>query len=133
MILPLLDDGRVVMIRNFRYTVGRELLELPAGTREPDESPLYTAHRELEEETGYRAQHMEPLVEFYASPGILTERMYVFVARGLTVSEQNLQESEKITVVTFDIPTIRKMLVAGELEDGKTIAALGTFFLRGPT
>lgn len=132
-ILPVLDDGRIVLIRNLRYTVGRELLELPAGTREPDESPLNTAHRELIEETGYRAARMDPLVEFYASPGILTERMYVFVARGLVAEKQNLQQSEQITVVIFDVPTIRRMLISGEIEDGKTIAALGTYLLRHST
>jgi len=129
-ILPLLDDERVVMIRNLRHTVGRELLELPAGTREPDESPEVTAFRELEEETGYSATTMEPMIEFYASPGILTERMHVFIARGLSAKAQRLQDSEKITVVVYDLRQVRNMLVAGELEDGKTIAALGTYFLR---
>lgn len=129
-ILPVLDDGRIVLIRNLRYTVGRELLELPAGTREPDESPIGTAHRELIEETGYRAARMDPLVEFYASPGILTERMYVFIARGLVAEKQSLQQSEQITVVTFDVPAIHRLLISGEIEDGKTIAALGTYLLR---
>lgn len=132
-ILPVFDDGRIVLIRNLRYTIGRELLELPAGTRETDESPLQTAHRELIEETGFRAAHMEPLVEFYASPGILTERMYVFIARGLVAEKQNLQQSEQITVVPFDVPAIRRMLIAAEIEDGKTIAALGTYLLRNST
>lgn len=128
-ILPLLEGPRIVMIRNYRYSVERELLELPAGTREPDEPPVVTAHRELEEETGYRSELMEPLVEFFPSPGILSERMYVFVARGLSFVGQRLQENEKITVESFDLPTVRRMLIDRVLEDGKTIAALGTFLL----
>ena len=90
-ILPVLEDGRLVLIRNYRYPVEKELLELAAGTREPDETPLETARRELEEETGYRAGVIEPLTEFYTSPGILTERMYAFLATDLTEVGQNLQ------------------------------------------
>ena len=129
-ILPLLDGPRVVMIRNYRYSVERELLELPAGTREPNELLVVTAHRELEEETGYRAESMIPLVEFFPSPGMLSERMYVFVARGLSFVGQRLQENEKITVETFDLPAVRRMLIDRTLEDGKSIAALGTFLLQ---
>lgn len=129
-ILPILDDGRVVMIRNFRYTVERELLELPAGTREPGEEAVQTAHRELEEETGYRAKRMEPLVAFFPSPGILTERMEVFVARDLLATRQNPEASERITVAALELAEARRLLVRGALEDGKTIAALGMFLLR---
>jgi len=68
-ILPFLPDGRIVMIRNYRYTIEDELWELPAGTREPNETPIETARRELEEETGYRARTMTPQMEFYTSPG----------------------------------------------------------------
>src|SRR5690606_11394583 len=73
-IVPILPDGRVCMIRNFRVAVGETLLELPAGTLEPNEDPAITAVRELTEETGYRAGRVEPLCDFYMSPGILNER-----------------------------------------------------------
>ncbi|MBI4716284.1 MAG: NUDIX hydrolase [Planctomycetes bacterium] len=129
-ILPLLSEQQIVMIRNFRYTVERALWELPAGTREPNESPLETAKRELEEETGYRAAVMSPFLEFYPSPGILTERMYVFAASELTQVGQGLQDNEQITVEVVGVDVARERLVRGEFEDAKTIATLATYFLR---
>ena len=123
-ILPLLDDGRVVLIRNMRRTVGKVLWELPAGTLDPGETPEACAAREVEEETGYRAGTIKPLTAFYASPGILDERMYGFIATDLTRSDQNLDADEEIEV--FPIPQwqVRDMLKDGHIEDGKTIALL---------
>ena len=129
-ILPILDDRRIVMIRNYRYTVEEELWELPAGTREPDEAPIETARRELEEEAGYRPGRMTPLIEFYTSPGILTERMHAFLATELTPVGQNLQGTERISVHLLDVERVRRMLANGEFHDGKTIAVLGTYFVR---
>lgn len=129
-ILPVLDDERIVMIRNYRYVVEQELWELPAGTREPEESPIETARRELQEEAGYRAGEMVPLTEFYTSPGFVTERMYAFVATGLTPVGQNLQGSEQITVEVLALTEARRKLVEGEFLDGKTVAVLGMFFAR---
>jgi len=123
-ILPLLDDGRVILIRNMRRTVGKVLWELPAGTLEPGEAPELCAAREVEEETGYRAGTIKPLTAFYASPGILDERMHGFLAMDLTPSKQNLDADEEIEV--FPIPQwqIRDMIKDGHIEDGKTIALL---------
>lgn len=132
-ILPILDEHRIVMIRNCRYTVGQELWELPAGTREPDEDAVETAHRELEEETGYRAAVLTPLMEFYTSPGILTERMYAFVATDLTHVGQNLQGSERIVCEVLDADEVRRMLLQGKVLDGKTIAVLGRYFMQQGT
>ena len=129
-ILPILDDRRVVMIRNYRYPVEEELWELPAGTREPAESPVVTARRELEEETGYRAKNLTPMMEFYTSPGILTERMHAFVATDLTMVGQNLQGSERIEVEVLDLGDARRKLIRGEFADGKTIAVLGAYLAR---
>jgi len=128
-ILPLLDDGRIVMIRNFRPTVGGVLLELPAGTREPGEELLVTAGRELEEETGYRAGQIEALIDFYPSPGVLTERMWAFSATILHPTAQRLDPGERIAVEIMDPKELRRMLLGGEIHDGKTIAVLGTYFL----
>ena len=128
-ILPILDDRRIVMIRNYRYTVESELWELPAGTREPDEEPIETARRELEEETGYRAGQIRPLMEFYTTPGICTERMYAFLATDLTEVGQNLQGAELIEVEVVDIADARDRLLGGDFIDGKTIAVLGRYLL----
>ena len=123
-ILPLLDDGRVVLIRNVRRTVGKVLWELPAGTLDPGEAPEACAARELEEETGYRAGSIVPLTEFFASPGILNERMYGYLAVDLEQTSQALDHDEEIEV--FPIPQwqVRDMLKDGHIEDAKTITLL---------
>lgn len=128
-ILPILDDRRIVMIRNYRYTVEMEMWELPAGTREPEEEPIETARRELEEETGYSAGRIRPLMEFYTTPGICTERMYAFLATDLTEVGQNLQGAERIEVEVVDIADARDRLLSGDFIDGKTIAVLGRYLL----
>lgn len=129
-ILPVLDDGRIVLIRNYRYTVERELLELPAGTCEADESPIETARRELIEETGYRATHLAPLMTFLTSPGILTETMHAFMATGLEHVGQNLEDGEQISVEVMAEQDLRQMIRECRFGDGKTIAVLGTYFAR---
>jgi len=123
-ILPLMDDGRVILIRNVRRTVGKVLWELPAGTLEPGEAPKACAAREVEEETGYRAGTLAPLTEFFASPGILNERMYGFLATDLEQTSQALDHDEEIEV--FPIPQwqVRDMLKDGHIEDAKTITLL---------
>jgi ADP-ribose pyrophosphatase len=123
-ILPLLDDGRIALIRNRRFTVERTLLELPAGTREPGEEPSLCAARELEEETGYAARSLEQLLAFYPSPGSSDERMVVFVARGLSPRAQRLDPSEQITLEPHTLREAVALIRGGEIEDAKTIAAL---------
>ena len=126
-ILPLIDDDHLCLIRSRRLTVGQTLIELPAGTREPGESPLETARRELEEETGYRAAKWEELVQFYASPGILSERMYVYVARDLTPGDPRRETNEEIENLVLSWDEALAMLDRGEIVDGKTIVALLTY------
>jgi ADP-ribose pyrophosphatase len=123
-ILPMVDDNHVCLIHSRRLTVDQTLVEVPAGTREPNESPLEGARRELEEETGYRAAHWEKLAEFYTSPGILTERMHVYLATGLTAGPPRREANEEIEnlVVTWD--DALAMIDRGEIVDGKTIVAL---------
>jgi ADP-ribose pyrophosphatase len=123
-ILPLVDENRVCLIRSRRLTVGETLVELPAGTREPDEPPHETARRELAEETGYRAASLDELVSFYPSPGISNERMWVYAAHGLTAGEQKLEPNEEIEnlIVTWD--EALAMIERGEIRDGKTLVAL---------
>lgn len=123
-VLAMVDAERICLIRSRRLTVGQTLIEVPAGTREPNETPLETAQRELREETGYRAERWEKLGQFYTSPGILTEQMHVFLATGLTPGEPRREANEEIEnlVVTWD--EALDMVDRGEIVDGKTLVAL---------
>ena len=123
-LLPILDDGRVVLIRNYRVSLDKTLLEVPAGTMEHGEDPMETAHRELIEETGFRADKMQHRRTFYASPGICDEAMHLFLATGLHEGEPNREEYEKIEnqLATWD--EIRGWLADGTIQDGKTLVAL---------
>jgi ADP-ribose pyrophosphatase len=123
-ILPLVDEDHLCLIRNRRLTVQATLIEIPAGTREPGEPPLETARRELEEETGYRAAQWEKLAEFYASPGILSERMHIFLASGLTPGDPRREANEEIDNLVVTWAEALAMLDRGEIVDGKTIVAL---------
>lgn len=124
-ILPVLSDDELVMIRNFRHAIDRELWELPAGTLDAaGEAPELAAHRELEEETGYQAGRMTKLCEFYPSPGMLSERMLVFVAEHLTKSAPKLEETEQITTHTMKAGDAIAMALDGRIEDAKTIVSL---------
>jgi len=124
-IVPVLDDGRVLLIRQFRYAVGDVLWELPAGTLDrAAESPEACAHRELEEETGYRADRVIPLGAFFTAPGFTDERMYAFRAEGLRPTAQRLDSDELIEVCPLPWSAIEEKVRAGEIRDGKTLAAL---------
>lgn len=123
-ILPLLDNDGVCLIRSRRLTVGETLIEVPAGTREPDESPLETARRELAEETGYRATQFEELVAYFPSPGVLSERMWIFVAKGLTAGPPAREASEEIENLIVSWDAALAMLDSREIQDGKTILAI---------
>lgn len=123
-ILPFLPDGRICMIRNWRVSVGRPLLELPAGTLEPPESALACAQRELQEETGYAAAAWQPLLSFYSTPGISTEQMHAFVARELRPAEMQLDPSERITPEPLSLAAALDALRAGEIADAKSIVTL---------
>lgn len=127
-ILPLLDGGRVVMIRNFRHSIEKTLLELPAGTCEVDEDPIETASRELIEETGYRAGTLSPLACFYTSPGITNELMHAYTATDLTRVGQKLDPGEELIPEICDLLKLRRLLSTAALEDAKTLAVLGIYF-----
>jgi ADP-ribose pyrophosphatase len=124
LILPVLDDGRVVLIRNFRHTVHEALWELPAGTLEKGEDPALCAARELTEETGYTAAQVEALGWFFTSPGVLTEKMYVFLASGLVAGRQKLEDNERIEVHPLSFQTVRRMILENQIVDAKTVATL---------
>ena len=123
-ILPLLDDGRVCLIRNYRVAVDQTLIELPAGTLEPGEEPAATARRELEEETGYRAAEVRQLCEFYVSPGVLSERMVLFLATGLTRGPARLEGGEQIEPFVVSWNEAMALIQRGEIRDSKTLVGL---------
>ncbi len=123
-ILPMVDDDHVCLIRNFRVTVARTLIELPAGTLEPAEDPQKTAERELIEETGYRAARLQRLHEFLLSPGILDERMHLFLATELTAGEARREPGEEIENLVVPWQTAIDWVMQREIEDGKTIVSL---------
>ena len=126
-ILPILNDRRVCLIQSRRVTVDETLVEIPAGTREPNEAPLATATRELAEETGFRAGKLEELTSYYPSPGILSERMWIFVARDLTEGEPAREANEQIENYIVRWDEALAMIDNGEIRDGKTIIALLTY------
>jgi ADP-ribose pyrophosphatase len=123
-ILPFLDAKTILLIENKRYSVQRKLIELPAGTLEPGEPPLETAYRELAEETGYRANVMTHLLQFFPSPGFCNEIIYSFVAKDLDHVGQSLDETENITVLPTLFTDALRMVREGVICDAKTICTL---------
>ena len=123
-ILPLLSDGQICLIRNRRIAVGEELIELPAGTINPGEDPLETARRELTEETGYQAEHWQPLHDFWMSPGILNERMHLFLATGLQPGAAAPEVGEQIRTLLLQWTEALALVDAGQIRDAKTLAGL---------
>jgi ADP-ribose pyrophosphatase len=123
-VLPLLPGGRVVLVRQYRHAVGRTLLEVPAGTREPGEEPEETARRELEEETGYRAGSLEFLVRFFASPGWAAEELEVYVARDPEPGASRQEADEDLSLVEVSLDGFESLIASGEIADAKTILTL---------
>lgn len=126
-ILPIIEGPEglnVVLIRNRRFALGRELWELPAGTLEPPEAPASCAARELIEETGFQASEIIPLGTFYTTPGMTDELMHAFAARGLSQVGQRLEVDEQIVTHTLPLHEVFAMLDRGELMDAKSIVTL---------
>ena len=126
-ILPILDDGRILLIRNRRYGIGQILVELPAGTLEKNEDPMNCAGRELLEETGHLAGRLQALNSFFSSPGVMTEKLYAFAAYDLEQETTSLDEGEEIEVMPTDLDDAIQMIRDGMIQDAKTIATLLTY------
>lgn len=122
--LPLFDDGRVALVRQYRHPARRELLEIPAGRIEIGESPEECAAREVEQEIGFRAGRIEKLAEFYSTPGFCEEKLYVYLATELIPSSQNLDHDELVEILYMPLAEAAGMAERGEIEDSKTIIAL---------
>ena len=123
-IVPLLASGEVLMLRQYRYATGGWLLEVPAGTLEPGESPEQCAARELTEETGYRAGALQPLGWIWTTPGFTDERIWLFLATDLTGGRQALERDELLTLERLPLARAAAMAAGGEIVDAKSVAAL---------
>ncbi len=124
LVIPVLDDGRLVLITQYRKGVERELLEFPAGKLDPGEEPIETARRELAEESGYRAAELIELGPIHTSPGFCDEEIVVFAARGLSEVGQHTDADESITVRVLAREELDGLIAAGKLTDAKTLAGL---------
>lgn len=128
-VVPLLDDPdvadpRIVLLRQYRYAAGGFVYEIPAGRLEQGESPVDCARRELEEETGYRAASIEPLVSILTTPGFTDERIHLFIAWGLKLGPQRHDRDEFLTSETLPRTRVMQLLERGEIPDAKTAVAL---------
>ncbi len=122
-IVPVIDSS-VILIQQFRISIERELIELPAGRLEPNEDPISCAGRELEEETGYHARELIPLASYFSSVGFTDERMYIFLALGLEKTHLHLEADERIREVIMPLELVKQKLEKQEFEDSKTIIGL---------
>jgi len=117
-------QDNLLMVRQFRYPYKAQLLELPAGKREPGEDPAECGRRELEEETGARAEVFRPLGRLYPTPAYVDEIIYMYYAKKLSYTQQNLDEGEFLTVERVPFPQAVEMVLAGEILDAKTQIAV---------
>jgi len=123
-VVPLLDDGSVLLVRQYRYATGGWLLEIPAGKLDPGDSPESCALREVEEETGHRAGRIEPLGWIWTSPGIADEKIWLFLATGLQPTRQALEHDEVLTVERMPLAEAVAKAARGEIQDAKSACAL---------
>jgi ADP-ribose pyrophosphatase len=122
-IVPIMDDS-VVLIRQFRVSIGREIIEIPAGRLEANESPESCADREIQEELGCRAERLVLAHSYYSSVGFTNERMFVYLGFDLVEAERHLEWDERIQIIRLPISEVEVKLTRGDFEDSKTIVGL---------
>lgn len=122
-IVPLIDNKTVLLVQQFRYSIGRETLEFPAGKMDPGENPEQTVHRELLEETGYEANQIHPLISYLPAIGYANEIIKVYLARDLKQVDGILDDAEISSLKTLTLDQIKDRIIRGEIQDGKTILA----------
>jgi ADP-ribose pyrophosphatase len=123
-VLPVAEDGRILMIRQYRHAARQYLWELVAGRIDDGETVRQAAVRELKEETGYRAKRFTEFLDVFPSPGFLEERMHILLAQGLTPGEAQPEPDEKIISHAYTVEELKRMIRKGQLRDGKSIAGI---------
>jgi len=132
-VVPLKDDGTVILIRQFRHAAGGFIYEVPAGKLHPGEDPTACAARELEEEVGYRADRLELLSSIFTAPGFTDEVIHIYKATGLTIGRQQLDRDEVLEVIEMPLRDAMRMIETGEIRDAKSIVGLQAVYLRSST
>ena len=130
-VVPILPDGSIIFVKQFRYPMGTVMYEIPAGKIDPGEDKDVCAVRELSEETGYEADHWEYLGVIATTPGFTNEVIYLYAATGLHRHEQHTDPDEFITVEAIPKEKLLSMIEDGALYDGKSLAALGILSMKG--
>ena len=129
-VVPVKDDGTVVLVRQFRHAASGFIYEIPAGKLHPGEDPLHCASRELEEEVGYRASSFELLSSIFTAPGFADEVIHVYKATGLTKGQQQLDRDEVLDVIEMPLAEAVAKIEDGTIRDAKTIVGLQAVYLR---
>lgn len=128
-VVPVKDDGKIILVKQLRYPLQKKLIELPAGKLDKGEDPLVCATRELEEETGYKAKEIKKLGEIYTAPGYCTEILHIYSAKGLSPGNHNREDGEHgMEILELPLTEIEKMISEGEITDAKTI--VGIYYLK---
>lgn len=124
-VVPVREDGKIVMVRQYRNAIDRETIEIPAGgLNNPEEPTADAAARELEEETGFKTDDLEFLISIKTTVAFCNEKIDIYVARNLKTSKQNLDEDEFINVEAYSVDELCEMIYAGKIEDSKTVSAI---------
>ena len=124
-VVPVTDDGKIIMVTQHRFPVNKVLLELPAGKLGKNENPLHCAVRELEEETGYKSDNVKEIGSIYTTPGYSTEKLWIYLAKNLKPGNHNREEGEfGMEVFKFTLKEIEDKIYNGEIVDGKTICGI---------
>ena len=127
-VLPVLPDGKILLIQQYRHATRQYLWELVAGRMDPGETPKIAAARELIEETGYRAKNFRVFLDVFPTPGFLEERMFILLAEGLTAGTAEPEEDEKIISRAYDSKQLEEMIRTGKLRDAKSVAGILYYF-----
>lgn len=122
--VPMLDSNRIVMVKQFRQAAGEVLLELPAGSLEPDEEPMHCVAREMEEEIGYTARKLTPMFSLYLAPGYSSEMLHMFLAEKLDKIQARPEDDEFVEVVEVHMGETVELIRSGGIKDAKTICGI---------